>query len=129
MTQSSQQTLQQKRAQHAYGKVKALDERTTQVKEYGSLVRGLPAQIQIDGLGAALAFLQAKGKDYHLAAYRHLEDWLRQPDQFAFQGDLLEWLLGQSTVTYRQVTSEALAYLVWLKRFVEAKGWESSDHA
>jgi CRISPR/Cas system CMR-associated protein Cmr5 small subunit len=48
MTQSSQQTLQQKRAQHAYGKVKALDERTTQVKEYGSLVRGLPAQIQID---------------------------------------------------------------------------------
>ena len=91
--------------------------------------RGLPAQIQIDGVGAALAFMRAKGKEHHLAAYHHLEEWLRQPDQFNFQGDLLEWLVEQSTVTYRQVSSEALAYLVWLKRFVEAKGWESNDHA
>lgn len=128
MMQPHQQTLQQKRAKHAYTKIRSLDERTFKVKEYGSLVRGLPAQIQIDGLGAALAFLQAKGKEYHLAAYHHLEDWLRQEEQFNFQDDLLAWLLQQSTITYRQVASEGLAYLVWLKRFVEAKGWESTQN-
>jgi len=129
MTQSHQQTLQQKRAAHAHGQVTSLNEKTFQVKEYGSLVRGLPATIQTDGIGAALAFLLAKGKEHHRGAYGHLEDWLRQPEQFNFNGDLLDWLLKQPTGVYRQVTNEALAYLVWLKRFVEAKGWESNQNA
>ncbi len=123
-TQSYQQTLQQERAKHAFGKVENAA-KTKSAKEYGSLVRGLPAMIQTDGIGAALAFLKAKGKEHHLSAYGHLDDWLRQPKQFNFQGDLLEWLLTQPTSVYRQVANEAVAYLLWLKRFAEAKGLEA----
>lgn len=121
MTQiSSQQTLQQRRAAHAHAKVTGI-ERAAFAKEYGSEVRRLPAMIQTDGLGAALAFLLAKGKDQHKEVYHHIEEWLRQPEQFGFTGDLLEWVLKQPTPVYRQIASETLAYVGWLKRFAEAK--------
>jgi len=125
-TQSHQQTLQQRRAGHAFKKVEGAT-KTKSAKEYGSLVRGLPAMIQTDGIGATLAFLKAKGKEQHLSAYGHLDDWLGQDDQFGFKADLLEWLLTQPTPVYRQVANEAIAYLLWLKRFAEAKGLEASS--
>lgn len=128
--QSNQQTLQQERAKHAYARVNVLETvPPARQKKYGSLVRGLPAMIQTDGLGATLAFLQAKGEEHHLYAYSHLGDWLTQPEQFDFKGDLLAWLLNQSTSVYRQVTNETLAYLVWLKRFAEAKNWSDDPNA
>jgi CRISPR/Cas system CMR-associated protein Cmr5 small subunit len=40
---------------------------------------------------------------------------------------MLEWLLKQSTTEYRRATAETLAYLSWLKRFAEAKGWQDED--
>lgn len=124
---TSQQTLQQRRASSAYQQVESLNDKSHK-GEYGSLVRGLPAMIQTDGLGQTLAFMQAKGKPQHKDAYRHLQEWLSKKEQFNFTGDLLQWLLRQDTNTYRQVTAEALAYLVWLKRFVEAKGWKAKDN-
>lgn len=126
---SQQQTLQQKRAAHAYKKVKEVqpDDKAKEAKEYGSLVRSLPAMIQRDGLGQTLAFLKAKDKGEHKTpywnAYAHLSDWTRE--QFKIQDkdkDLLEWLLEQPSDRYRQVTTEVQAYLIWLKRFVEAHG-------
>ena len=122
---SNQQTLQQQRAGHAYKKVDAVN---ANQKEYGSLARGFPAMIQIDGLGHALAFLKAKagGKhdNHHAVLYGHLGDWLH--DQFPAIGgtDLLKWLTEQNSATYRHVASEAAAYLMWIRRFVEARGWE-----
>jgi len=124
---TSQQTLQQRRARSAYQQVESLSAKSHRA-EYGSLIRGLPAMIQTDGLGQSLAFLKAKGKQHHEDAYQHLQNWLSQPEQFGFKGELLQWLLEQDTSTYRQVTAEALAYLVWLKRFVEAKGWKAKDN-
>ena len=35
----------------------------------------------------------------------------------------MAWVRTKSTSDYRRATTEALAYLVWLKRFTEAKGW------
>ncbi|MFQ3568279.1 MAG: type III-B CRISPR module-associated protein Cmr5 [Aggregatilineales bacterium] len=121
-----QQTLQQRRASSAYQQVESVGAKSHK-SEYGSLIRGLPAMIQTDGLGQSLAFLLAKGKPHHKEAYQHLQEWLSQEEQFGFNGGLLQWLLEQDTSTYRQVTAEALAYLVWLKRFVEAKGWKAKD--
>lgn len=64
---SNQQTLQQQRAASAFQQVEMIDQDRTisdkQKKEYGSLARGLPAMIQIDGLGHALAFLKAKASN------------------------------------------------------------------
>lgn len=115
---SQQQTLQQKRAAKAYEQVSRISS-----KEYGSLVRGLPAMIQGDGLGQTLAFLQAKRKPHHLDAYHHLQEWIAMQPQFSDVGsDLLVWLLKQNSDTYRQVTTEAQGYLTWLRRFVEARG-------
>lgn len=128
MTQlSQQQTLQQKRAAHAWGCIEQVP--TGIQKKYGSLVRGLPALVQSDGLGQTLAFLIAKasGKQdkEHMVAYKHIEGWVRQ--ELGAQGDFLGWLLEQSTFEYRRATAETLAYLSWLKRFAEAKGWQDEN--
>jgi CRISPR-associated protein Cmr5 len=128
---SAQQTTQQKRATDAYNKVeqiKALRDDKIK-KEYGSLVRGLPAMILTDGLGQALAFLLAKAKEEtnaHSYAYKHLSSWVCSWAGHANQ-DLLELVLSKSTSEYRQYTNESLAYLHWLKRFVEAANLKSDE--
>lgn len=127
---TQQQTLQQKRAAHAWNAVEQVDKQSFK-KDYGSLVRGLPSMIQTDGLAHTLAFLKAKGKDkkesesHHLSAYRTVSQWVLS--ELGKSGDLLETLLQCSTNDYRRATSEALAYLHWLKRFVEAKGWKNEN--
>jgi CRISPR-associated protein Cmr5 len=126
---SRQQTMQQQRAALAWKQVNEI-ERSSKKGEYGSLVRSLPAMIQTDGLGQTLAFLLAKGKTDHSAphsvAYAHLQEWLRGQFQDMGNTNLLDWLLTQDSATYRFVTSEAQAYLLWLKRFAEAKDLKSS---
>jgi CRISPR-associated protein Cmr5 len=128
--QTRQQTTQQRRAAHAWANVESLNSASFR-NDYGSLVRGLPAMIQTDGLGQSLAFLLAKAKgdrnNAHYRAYNHLEEWLRDKEQFGFQGDLLQWLLKEDSNRYRQVAVEAQAYLGWLKRFAEAKGWKAEN--
>lgn len=118
------QTLQQRRAASAWQQIAEIDGKDDKTrKEYGSLVRGLPAMIVGNGIGPTLAFLQAKaGGDQnkpHAFAYRHLAAWIS--GEMTVNGDLLPWLVQQSSVEYRLVTAEALAYLQWLKRFAEAK--------
>lgn len=124
-TQSQQQTLEQRRAAQAWNQTERVDKMPNK-KEYGSLVRGLPAMIQTDGLGQTLAFLKAKDKDEHRAAYNNLKEWLKI--EFNFTEDLLPWLINQPSDVYRRVTSETQAYLLWLKRFAEAKGWKSEEN-
>jgi CRISPR type III-B/RAMP module-associated protein Cmr5 len=55
-------------------------------------------------------------------AYNHVSTWVSQ--ELGVQDDFLGWLLQQSTADYRRATAEVLAYLSWLKRFAEAKGWQ-----
>lgn len=111
-----QQTLQQKRAAQAWKDVDSAKE----IKYYGSLVKGFAATIQRDGLGAALVFLSAKGKEEHRSLFSHLSRWVM--GELRWQGnDLLQALLTRSTHDYRRATAEALAYLLWLKRFAEAE--------
>ncbi|MBE2196847.1 MAG: type III-B CRISPR module-associated protein Cmr5 [Anaerolinea sp.] len=110
-----QQTLQQERAAQAWKDV----ESTRRNKEYNSLVRGFAAMIQRDGLGASLVFLKAKGKPEHKFLIDHLSAWVTK--KLGWQGDLLQTLLTRSTHDYRRATAEAIAYLLWLKRFAEAE--------
>ncbi len=76
--------------------------------------------ILTNGLGHALTFLRAKNRPHHKALYEALSAWLRDPLHMQ-DTDLIEWLMQNSSNHYRRATTEALAYLVWLKRFAEAE--------
>ncbi|MFQ3534777.1 MAG: type III-B CRISPR module-associated protein Cmr5 [Aggregatilineales bacterium] len=130
-TQSAQQTLQQRRAKHAWGKIEEVAKGSDNTKKkYGSLVRGLPQLIQTDGLGQMLAFLLAKSggdsQSEHGLAYAHIADWIKTEFKLS-DNKLMEWLLQQPTSEYRRTTAEVLAYINWLKRFAEAKGWKDAE--
>lgn len=127
---NNQQTLQQKRAASAWAQIEHVAAENDKFKkEYGSLIRGLPAMILGDGLAQSLAFLLAKGREDdtkpHSAAYNHLSIWVCQ--WLETDMDLLQWVLNESSTNYRRAASESLAYLHWLKRFVEAKDWRSDE--
>lgn len=124
------QTLQQERAASAWAQIEQVEAKDEKFrKEYGSLIRGLPAMILSDGLAQTLAFLLAKGREDqtkpHFAAYQHLSVYVCQ--RLNADRDLLQWVLHESSADYRRAASEALAYLHWLKRFVEAKNWQSEE--
>ncbi|GAB4418566.1 MAG: hypothetical protein Kow00106_14610 [Anaerolineae bacterium] len=118
--QSTRQTVEQRRAAQALQDIQSVK---SNQKEYGSLVRGFAAMIRQDGLGPALAFLAAKGKEHHRALSGHLSRWVLPQMGASGSTDLLQWLLSQDSATYRLAASETLAYLNWLKRFAEAQGW------
>lgn len=97
-------------------------------KNYSSLARKAPMLVLTNGLGQTLAFLKAKGKndpgDEHTVLFRHLSEWVLNqvaPGTTSSNGDLLEWVLDHDSAAYRRATTEALAFLTWLKRFAEAE--------
>ena len=91
-------------------------------KEFRSLARGAAADIQINGLGQTLAFWKAKGETAHLKLFGALSGWIKQQQTFT-DANLLIWIRNPDTTTddYRRATAEAIAYLIWVKRFAEAE--------
>lgn len=127
---ANRQTTEQERAKSAWSNIERVP--TSIQKEYGSLARGLPALIQTNGLGQALAFLCAKGKGepakQHSVIYKHLSEWVcSRMLQEEPPSNLLEWIINQDSGMYRRATREALAYALWLRRFAEAKGWGGEE--
>ncbi len=124
---SQQQTLEQQRAQQAWIDIQSVVNNSDDFKKkYSSLARRVPMLVLTNGLGQTLAFLRAKGKndrsDEHNVLFNHLSKWtLSQVAPNAGNQDLLDWVLRSDSVAYRRATAEALAYLVWLKRFAEAE--------
>jgi len=81
----------------------------------------------LNSLGQACATLlaQAKGessdKDAHKRLFDHLEDWLCGSDApVGLNKPLMNALVQSDQATYFHAQSEALAYLVWLKKFAQA---------
>ncbi len=124
------QTLDQRRAAHAWSVVQRLKESASEAvqKEFGREAKRLPARILCSGLGQTLAFLKAKGtaKDLRQA----LSEWVlaRRAGQEATGPDaLLEAIIERDADFLRLATAEAIAYSQWLARFVEAEGFTQSD--
>jgi CRISPR-associated protein Cmr5 len=131
------QNMEQERGGQAWKDVKDVQQKDkTLQKEYRSLARGLNAMIQINGLGQALGFLKAKGKNdasrAHFLLLTHLTNWMRGPNHFSAtnmavmndgQDGLLKWVIdsGTSSADYRRATAECLAFGNWLSRFAEAE--------
>ncbi|QSR84639.1 type III-B CRISPR module-associated protein Cmr5 [Methylacidimicrobium sp. B4] len=116
--------LEQERAKHALEKSKDLDRQA---------VNKLPALIMNNGLLATIAFAtdgdsrggMAKAMDAiadHLAKRQLIE---RQLIGEVTAKKMLEALAGKESVQLRLATEEALAYLVYLKRYAQKKTKEN----
>jgi CRISPR-associated protein Cmr5 len=124
MARNEQRLIEQKRAELAYRLVSEVKQRQ---KDYESWAQKLPAMIMTNGLGQTLAFLYSKrNKDPEKKLlYDHLSEWLLSKDAPVAweneEGDLIKRIIHPSTtsITYRQATQEALAFIGWLKRFAE----------
>lgn len=129
---SQQRSLEQERAAAAWECVRQVAGRGSKFADgYGRLARSAPADIQANGLGQTLAFLRAKGSkdgqpkpnDPHWQLQEDLSQWVMKRLQCTHGKELLGWIMAEGTSTddYRRATAEAVAFLVWLKRFAEAE--------
>jgi CRISPR-associated protein Cmr5 len=119
-------TLEQQRAAHALQQVNAVKVEKF-ASEYKSYAESLSATIVMNGLGQAAATLlaRAKGKsgteDAHRRLFESLEDWLSSPlSRVGLQKPLIDSLVNSDQATYCHAQAEALAYLIWLKKFAQA---------
>jgi len=110
--------LENGRAEFAYKCVVAVKT----CSDYKSYVKKVPVLIQTNGLGNTLAYMVSKGKAYDLI-YQHLTSWLSKEEcsckALPDHTDLLEFVVSQPSMVYRQVTTECLALLNWLRRLAE----------
>lgn len=117
---SKQRTLEQERAKAAWDSVSAVKGRDF-ASRYGQLAKGAPAEIQVNGLGQAVSFWRAKREPEHQALYDDVASWLKQ--RVTGRDNLMAWIVDEETTCsqYRRATTEAMAFLVWLKRFADAE--------
>ena len=114
------QTLDQQRARAAWEATEA----ATVNEKYVSLCSGAPVLILTNSLGPALAFLLSKASEgsHHLRLADALAAWVlrREPGEDKSGRDLMRAITLADIPTYRRYTTDALAYLNWLKRFAVA---------
>lgn len=134
MINEKRQTLDQRRANHAWKAIQEIKKSfpKDKAKEYGGHAKKLPMRIMVAGLGQALAFILAKAGDPNTREHKaqvkkvhdHLADWVIKNRLLSAttSDDLLQSILKGDSDFLRRATDEALVYLTWLNRFVEAEG-------
>ena len=98
----------------------------------GAVVKKVPAMIQQNGLLGALAFAIDKEKGYKDVLDACIEHYASLPNVMKANATDLEgfskWLCGQDSAQLRAVTTEFLAYLNYLRRYVKKEdGNENGD--
>lgn len=139
-------TLEQQRAECALAAIESLQkEGYAKYGQYRSEVDALPATILMNGLGQAVAMLMANagneegdgGKEKQVACRllkAHLEQWLcdKAPHSpYRNVKPLIKAIVERDQDNYVLAQAEALAYLVWLKKFARAfleKSATKGDH-
>jgi CRISPR-associated protein Cmr5 len=117
-------TLEQLRAQDAW------DQCQRYSNEHVNIAKGLPALIMNSGLMQVLAFCHEKGKANEEVA-THLRIWLnhrfngakRDPGFDVF----MQGLMKASPSDYQAITTEAFAWLRWMRQMASARVKESKD--
>ena len=122
--------LEQGRAKFAYDRVKViadrdpdaegLDEREASKrkkaqKAYKTGAKKLPVLIITNGLGQALAFIKTRND----TLYQDLTDWLHSKEFIEKNDDLVSEVIRMDSHEYRRLTTETLAFLNWVRRFVD----------
>jgi CRISPR-associated protein Cmr5 len=130
------QTLDQQRASHAWQAAEraAKDLGEKAKREFGTPAKKLGPRILTAGLGPAVQFLIAKKEAPKLA--EALRAWLleegptragRRPNSSQASFPLIAEIVNGDSDRLRWLTAEALAYLAWLTRFCEARGWTEEN--
>jgi len=117
-------TLGQQRACHAWNAVDRAKGKNGE-KDYAREAKRLPVRIMTSGLGASLAFLDAKNKT---EVSDDLADWLLKHRGFGSGSSqvsktkaLKRAIVEHDADFLRHATEEAMLYLKWLTRFAEAE--------
>ena len=121
------QTIQQQRAAFAMEKVSELVGEAY-AGRFRAYANSLPALVQMNGLGQAMAFVCSKksGKgdeaDGWGALYKLVSDWLcRDKNVFAnHDNDLMQAIVSHDQNSYRLAQAECQALLVWVRQFARA---------
>lgn len=118
----SERTLEQRRASHALKEIKQLQS-GNHYGNFTSYVDALPAAILTNGLGQAMATELAGKDEGHKKLYEVVQSWLCRGDDatpFKQRDNLIEAIANSSESDYLRAQPEALAYLVWLRKFARA---------
>lgn len=131
-----QQLIEQARAAQALAWIQQAEARDDiKLGELKSYTRRLPAMIQVNGFGQAMAFYYSKRdkSPAYRAVYQLVEDWLcgnhshqkatGKPVYAAYAGQspaLLAAITGEDQQRYRRAQAETQALLRWAKKFAEA---------
>jgi CRISPR-associated protein Cmr5 len=128
----STRTAEQRRAADALRAVPQVADGDELRKRYRAYVDRLGPSILMNGLGQALATERAAAgtsptkpdERAHDRLYRNLEAWLCGAGGVyspAERRDLLAAIVGESEALYVRAQAEALAWLVWHKKFCRAQ--------
>lgn len=117
------QSLNNERAKFAFDAVQTVVKEhigTATPKKYHTLIRSLPAMIQMQGLGTTVAFLYSKkgAEKAHEILYDSTGEWCKQ-QKLLKNTELAKEIVQLDTQAYRMVTEEVLQMLLWKKRFAE----------
>lgn len=124
------QMLEQQRAQHAWEKCEGLIEdlnsssENTKFSEYTNVAKGLPPLVMNSGLMQTMAFLEQKNDgSMHKRIASDMREWLHK--QFGQQAprefkDFMEAMLKVESLKYQEITTEAMAWLKWLRQLAAA---------
>lgn len=139
---ASNRTLEQRRAEHALQVVPAPSCDLRFRKAYRSYVERIGPSILMNGLGQALATEWASAgpnpqdsdKKAHFQLYMNLQGWLCRPGGVfntteTSTANLLHMLTKCSQLQYRRAQAEALAWLMWHKKFCCAYLPKNEDNA
>ncbi len=111
------QTRDQRYAATVYARVRPIEEKEkTYHNAYGGMAHTLPVLIHTAGLAQALSFVEARGQEAHKALLADLAAVLGLGDATA----LLKRSREAGLRDYMRLTHEALAALIWFKRFAQS---------
>ena len=115
------QTLDQQYSATAYKQVLSIKEdkeykKNEEYKKYGAMAHKLPILIHTAGLAQALEFVNSRGKPVQQRLLEHLAITMGQGDTYK----LLQTVRSASLSSYIRMTRQALAALLWYKRFAQS---------
>ena len=122
MNENSIRGIEQGRAAFAYDCVKEIAQNTDEdlKKKYKSGAKKLPVLIKTNGLGQALAFINKRDTGNE-KLYDLIGKWLddKQLVELGENVDLVNIIISKPSSEYRRITTETLALLNWVRRFVD----------
>ena len=127
------QTIQQQRAAFAFKQVSALVNKE-EAGRFRAYANSLPALVQMNGIGQAMAFVFSKQSGKGVEAkgwavlYQLVSQWLCDNERNIFDNttfdnksaDLMQALVSHDQACYRLAQVECQALLVWVRQFARA---------